>query len=473
MLKLPPLRLANRSAKFVAEIARIEPTPFQQKIIDCPIDLILPGGRGGGKTMGVALAIATLVKASGEDYQGLYIRRSYKGLTDFEKICRKVFRSTHPKATYNKTEKLWTFPNGATLELGQLEHESDYDKYQGRSFTQIIIDEATQYNSPELLDRLLSNIRGPIGTPTSRVIVANPGNAGHGWVFERYVQNRVDNEQYFEPDTERNCLTINSTYRDNPTIDQDAYVSLLRSATATDLELRKAYVDGDWNIARGAFFSSVLSKDRSMISALDRIPTGWKSLIGVDYGTAAPCSIYLAAISPGGSIDDKYFPTNSIILVDELYLAEENNISKGLNLDIASAATRIKDFCTHWRHDPRSIYNIADDACFMKDGRDSIADLFEEQGVSFSRARKGDRPSSLEHFKTMLLNAGSDDKPGLYTTELCKYFWRTMPSLPRCNKNPSDLDTKSNDHIADCVRYLSLSVRGRSEGLNPENIGDF
>jgi hypothetical protein len=434
----------------------IKPTDFQQKILDCEVDLVLPGGRGGGKSVGVALKVAQMVDRCGENYQGLYIRKTYKGITDFEKICRKVFRSTNPKASYNKTEKLWTFPNGATIELGQLEHESDYEKYQGRSFTQIIIDEATQYTSPALLDLLLSNIRGPIGTPTSRIIVANPGNTGHGWALSRYVKDRINGEQYYEPETERQVITINSTYRDNPKIDGDKYVALLRSATANDEELRKAYVDGDWNIARGAFFSTVLDKTRSSIPAWRSIPVGWTPFIGMDYGTAAPCPIYLAAVSPGSTVDGKYYPVDSIVLIDELYLA---NKATGLSLTIDQAAERIKTFCRSWNFDPMSLDNIADDACFSTDGRESIANLFLESGVRFAPARKGDRISGWEHLRTMLRCAGDADHSGLYVSELCQNFWLTMPFVPRSTKNLSDVDTQSDDHIADAVRYICLVTR--------------
>lgn len=438
--------------------AAIEPQPFQQKIIDCPVDLVLPGGRGGGKSFGVAIRILRSIEKYGVDYQGLYIRKTYKGIQDFEKICRKVLPK-NKGASYNKTDKLWTFTNGATLELSQLEHDKDYDKFQGRSFTEIIIDEAGQYDSASILDLMLSNLRGKVGLPLVRIIIANPGGIGHQWIFNRYIQNRADGEIYYEPKSERKVMTLNSTYRDNAAIDREEYAQSLRSATANDEELRKAYIDGDWNIARGAYFATVLDRTRSTIPNWGSIPQGWKPFIGIDYGTAAPCAVYLAAISPGSTVNGRYYPRDSIALLDELYLAQASNNTKGLNLTIDVCADRIKTFCAHWNFNPVSADNIADDACFASDGRDSIAALFLQAGVRFSPAKKGDRVSGWEHLRTMMLRAGDFEQPGLYVSPRCTQFWAIVPTVPRSERHPADVDTNANDHIADAVRYICLVTR--------------
>lgn len=461
--RVPPLLKIVSKDNIAIDTQRIAatailPSPFQQKIIDCPVDLVLPGGRGGGKSFGVAIRILRTIERYGADYQGVYIRKTYKGIQDFEKICRKVFSKVR-RAGYNKTDKLWTFPNGATLELSQLEHEKDYDKFQGRSFTEIIIDEAGQYTSPEILDLMLSNLRGRVGLPLSRIIIANPGGVGHQWILTRYISNRSDGEVYFESESERRVITLNSTYLDNVNIDRDGYVQSLRSATANDAELRKAYIEGDWNIARGAYFATVLDRDRSTTPNWNAIPAGWKPFIGMDYGTAAPCAVYLAAISPGSTVNDRYYPRDSIVLLDELYLAQSDNPTKGLNLTIDVAADRIKSFCVRWGFNPRSIDNIADDACFATDGRDSIAALFLQSGVRFSPAKKGDRVSGWEHLRTMMLRADDFEQPGFYVSPRCPQFWAIVPTVPRSDRHPADVDTNANDHIADAVRYICLVTR--------------
>jgi hypothetical protein len=437
-------------------IEPIAPTEFQQKIIDCSVDLILPGGRGGGKSFGIAQKIAAKVAKYGESYRGLYVRKTYKGITDFEGICRKVFRSLCPGAKYHKTEKTWTFKNGATLELNQLEHDKDYDKFQGRSFTDLIVDECGQYASPRLLDLLLSNLRGEAGLDLTRTLIANPGGVGHGWLLKRYINNRSIGEPYTDSDTERECVTLTSTYLDNPTIDQAKYLQSLKSSTANDEELQRAYVDGDWNIARGAFFASVLEKSRTLIPAWRSLPPNWLHFLGMDYGTAAPCAIYLAAISPGTEWQGLYYPRGSVILVDELYISHHKDFSKGLYLTIPQQSEQIKAFCQRWKISPQNGHSIADDACFSMDGRKSIADEFLSCGVRWKRAGKGDRLPGWEHLRTLMRQSGDRELPGLYVSESCKAWWELMPLVPRSEKNPWDVDTNANDHAADATRYISL-----------------
>ena len=59
--------------------------------------------------------------------------------------------------------------------------------------------------------------------------------------------------------------------------------------------------------------------------------------------------------------------------------------------------------------------------------------------------------------RTMLKNAlpvdGYREKPGLFVTENCKQFIRTVPVLTRSEKNLDDVNTESEDHIADETRY--------------------
>lgn len=156
--------------------------------IDPEYDLALLGGRGGAKSMGAALLCLDKAIKYAENYHGLYIRKTYKGIADFQTRSNDIFkRGFQSGVNYNKQEGLYTFSNGATLELGQLTNAKDYDKYLGRSFTDLILDECGQYPEPFLLDRLSSNLRGPIDMPLRIIWIANPGGVGHQWLAKRYV----------------------------------------------------------------------------------------------------------------------------------------------------------------------------------------------------------------------------------------------------------------------------------------------
>lgn len=440
------------------------PTEFQQKIINTDgIDIALLGGRGGGKSYGVCHRVARLVKLYGQEYQGLYLRKTFPGVRDFEKITRRLFPVLIKGSKFNSTYKIWAFPNGATFELNQLEHPSDYDKYQGRSFTDLYVDECGQYDSPELLDLMLSNLRGADGIPLTRTLIANPGGRGHGWLQERYLADRQVEETYHEEESDRQVVTLVSTYLDNPKIDQVKYEKSLDSATANDPELRKAYKKGDWNIARGAFFGSVLSKERSLVPVFTEIPRGWQPFLACDYGTAAPCAIGLFLESPGGLHKSKFLPRGSIVQIDELYLSQRD-LSKGIDLTIPQLADEIKRFLKPWDVSPMASQHVADDACFAEDGRPSIATNLLNAGVRFQPAQKGDRLTGWENLRTLMRQAGmKDDKqpsePGFYVAENCTKFWRIMPTVPRSDRLAWDVDTKANDHYADMLRYACLRTK--------------
>ena len=71
----------------------------------------------------------------------LLIRRTYKGLADVESLLRELLGKVWGlRVRYNAGEHVFRLPTGAYLELGQLENDADYQKYQGRSFTLIAVE---------------------------------------------------------------------------------------------------------------------------------------------------------------------------------------------------------------------------------------------------------------------------------------------------------------------------------------------
>lgn len=165
----------------------------------------------------------------------LFIRRSYAGLRDFELTAREVFGLAYGQNfSYNASEHLFKLPGGATLELGQLETHADYQKYQGRSFTLLLTDEAGQYSTPDLLDLLRSNLRAPAGIPTRMIVAANPGGAGHHWLASRFVFAGGPWKPFLEDKSKRNWVYAPSTFDQNPYIDREGYKQQLESSCPED-----------------------------------------------------------------------------------------------------------------------------------------------------------------------------------------------------------------------------------------------
>lgn len=429
------------------------------------IDLFLGGGRGGGKTFLLAALFLRHCEQHGEHARCLVVRKSFPGLQDIEAEFRTYFGSIYGKALkFDAQKHRFTLPNGATIQLDQLEREQEFSKYQGKSFSHIAVDEAGQYNSPALVDRLRSSLRAPVGIPVRFFIVANPGGVGHSWLVRRYAL-QTPWKPFVDAATGFDFVSIASTYRDNDFIDRDKYAKNLMASCATDPELGKAWLNGDWSVLRGAYFSAVIDEERNLIEPWLSLPkqqpddewaeheTQWEFYLAHDFGIAAPSVTYLVARSPGAyGADDYFYPRDSIILVDEETTTSPDDLNTGIGLTVPDQADRILEMCHRWKVSPTG---VADDAIFNKTGSQegSIADEFRKAGVSFSKAHKGGRLAGWQIMRRMLADAGKPDLPGLYVSRSCHVWWQTVPSLPRDPRKPEDVDSTSADHAADACRY--------------------
>lgn len=74
--------------------------------------------------------------------------------------------------------------------------------------------------------------------------------------------------------------------------------------------------------------------------------------------------------------------------------------------------------------------------------------------------------------RRLLNDAGKPDRPGLYVSRRCTYFWATVPYLARDPRRPDDVDTRGPDHAADAVRYACLYQRPVMGMVNLPRITD-
>lgn len=430
------------------------------------VDVFLGGGRGGGKSYALALLALRHIEQYGDKARILYIRRSYKGLADFELLTRELFGTIYgASARYNGAEHVWRFPNGGYMELGQLESHGDYTKYQGRSFTLLMADEIGQFATPDLLDILRSNLRGPINIPVRVVLAANPGGAGHHWIAKRFVFTGVPWRPFLESKSRRQWCYAPSTFSGNQFIDREQYKNQLESSCPSDPELLRAWVEGDWTVSRGAYFASVLDEGRNCIDPWQSVPTShghkWETYLAHDFGSSAPSATYLIVKSPGATgPDGNFYSRGSLILVDELATNKRDCPNEGLGWTVPILAEEIIALCKRWEVKP---IGVADDAIFAQTGHGagSIAEEFVLGGVRFNPAKKADRITGWNIMRRLLADAGKPDVPGLYISRNCTYFWETVPYLCRDQKRVEDVDSSGADHSADAVRYGCL--RERSE----------
>ena len=461
----------------------VKPTDWQAHVLAVPqeVDLFLGGGRGGGKSFACLLLALRHVEQHGADARVLVVRRDFPSLRDLENEARGLFRTAYGRQLgHNQADHTFRFPSGAVVRFDQIESAADFHKFQGQSFSLIIADEAGQWPDPQPLDMLRSSLRSKTGVPVRMVLSANPGGPGHAWALQRHVAGVSPWCVYVERSSGREFVTAPSTLADNEHLPAD-YRKQIEAATATDPELAKAWLNGDWHIARGAFFSHVFDTHRVVIApwpskpdthalqnmtpfqqrnvarnarSIGRKPNfGWKYGLALDHGSAAPCLCYILARSPGAEgPDGRFYPRDSIILMDEIAFVDGANLNTGLQMTVPDMARAIKERCAAWGIPAQG---VADDATFSQhgSGAGSLADEYRRCGVTIQPAKKQDRLSGWEAMRRLMADAGTPDVPGLYVSERCWYFLATVPTLPRDPKRPEDLDTTGPDHAADAVRY--------------------
>jgi hypothetical protein len=462
---------------------RIEPTLFQARVLQVPecFDLALLGGRGGGKSFALALVILRHCEVHGSGARCLVTRRTHAALEDFALVLRTLFGAAYgSRARFNAAEGIWRLPGGGYVELGQLADDAHYARYQGRSFSLICCDEASQYPTPRLLDLLRSNLRAARSVPARFLLTGNPGSVGHAWVARRHVRTGVAPwTPYTEPDTGAQFVTCPSTFADNPHVDADAYARQLAAATAGDPELLRAWLEGDWSVSRGAFFGDVVSESRNLFEPWDPASwpgrggaREWSAYLAHDFGSSAPSVTYLCATSPGAQgPDGRWYPRDSILLLDELASTDPLDPTRGMGWTVPVLAEAIREMATRWGVRAQG---VADDACFAKTGSGlgSIAEEFRRERVHFRPARKGSRVAGWQSMRRLLADAGKPDVPGLYVSRACHYWWETVPLLARDPRRAEDVDTRGPDHAADACRYALGHRPATFGGFDPREIFD-
>lgn len=219
---------------------------------------------------------------------GVIIRKTYPEL--LSNHIRKFFKE-YPETVdwYNKAEKTIYYPNGSTTTFSYLRRPDDVFNYQGIEYDDISLDEATQHEEI-VFKTLTSSLRttNPKIKP-SFFCTGNPGGVGHQWVKRLFI------DKHFNPDENSDdYMFIASKVSDNQAL-TDNDPNYIKRLKALPERLRRAYLDGDWNIFAGIAFDEL---DSIHLVKPFRFPENTRFLAGYDYGYAHPFSFILIAITP-------------------------------------------------------------------------------------------------------------------------------------------------------------------------------
>lgn len=250
------------------------------------------GSKGGGKSY-LVRARQVIRRLKYPNTRGLIIRKTYPELlANHIRMFWKEYPET--KNWYNKSEKTIYWPNGSTTEFSYLQGEDDVYTYQGREYEDIDVDEVTQHKF-DTIKILRSSLRTTNPNIKPRMfLTGNPGGIGHSEVKRMFIdRNFKENEN---PD---DYAFIPAKVQDNKILMENnpEYVKQLQDLPE---HLRRAYLDGDWNIFAGLAFSE-LKESIHLIDPIE-LPEHTRYFAGFDLGFNHPYAFVLMAVVPEGTV---------------------------------------------------------------------------------------------------------------------------------------------------------------------------
>ena len=124
-----------------------------------------------------------------------------------------------------------------------------------------------------------------------------------------------------------------------------------------------------------------------------------------------------------------------------------------------------------WRANPDEdiAYGVLDPSAFAVVSGPSIGETLGRHGAFFRRAdnarlSRDKRMGGWDQLRARL-RGDADGDPMIYFFDICRDTIRTLPMMQHSETNPEDLDTHTEDHAVDDVRYACMSRPFRSAGL--------
>jgi len=415
-------------------------------------EVLYGGSAGGGKSY--AMLADPLRYMGHPSFSGLLLRHTTEELRELIYKSKEIYPQIWKGIKWSERKMQWEAPSGARLWMSYLDRDDDVLRYQGLAFSWIGFDELTQWSTPYAWNYMRSRLRSVAqDLPVYMRATTNPGGPGHQWVKKMFIDPAPYGKQFNATDIESgNVLSypkghtksgqplfkrrfIPARLSDNPYLSaQGDYETMLLSLPEHQ---RKQLLDGDWDIKEGAAFSEF---DRNIhVIEPFAIPRNWVKFRACDYGYGSYSGVLWFAVSPD----------EQIIIYRELYC------SKVLATDLA-------DMILDAEADDGNIkYGVLDSSLWHKRGDTgpSLAEQMTMKGCRFrpSDRSKGSRVSGKNEIHRRLQVDEFTEEPRLVFFNSCTNTISQLPALPLDKKNPEDVDTRSEDHLYDALRYGIMS----------------
>ncbi len=400
------------------------------------------GARGGGKSWAVRTKAVLLALK----YRGIRIcilRRTYSELrvNHIDTLKSQLLGV----ALYSEGKREFYFPGGSVIYCRYCQNENDLGKLQGTEYDVVFIDEATQFT--ESMFRMISAcVRGTNSFPKRVYLTCNPGGVGHGWVKRLFID-----KKYNKGETPSDYSFIRSLVTDNEALMRfdSGYIKQLESLPS---KLRKAWLEGDWNIFEGQFFEEFRDvpehyADRRFSHVIEpfEVPASWPIYRSYDFGYGKPFDCSWWTVDEDGRA----------YLILQLYgCARYPNTGVKWSPDRQFSEIHKIETEHRWLKG-KNIIGVADPSIWDSSRGEAIIDTADRHFVHFSPGDNKRIPGWMQcHYR---LQFDSEGRAMVYFFKTCTDAVRTLPLLEYSKHNPEDLDTDGEDHFADSFRYFAMS----------------
>jgi hypothetical protein len=391
------------------------------------------------------------------NFSGLLVRHTTEELRELIMKSQELYPKAIPGIKWSERKQQWTTPRGGTLWMSYLDRDMDVLRYQGLSFCWVGYDELGQWASPYTFNYMGSRLRTT--DPSLKLYMratANPGGPGMNWIKKGFIDPAPYNTSFPAVDFETGEVLafpkghskegqplykrrfIPATLFDNPYLAADGQYEAMLLALPENQRRQLLY--GDWDVAEGAAFPE-FNRRIHVIEPFD-IPKNWTRFRAADYGYSSKTGVVWFAVAP----------SEQLIIYRELY------VSKITAEDLAEMILEIEE-------GERISYGVLDSSLWHKRG-DTGPSLAEKMILKGCRWRpsdrtKGSRVAGKNLMHQRLKIDPYTNEPGIMFFNNCTNCISQIPVLPLDRNNSEDIDTRSEDHLWDAIRY-GLASRPRS-----------
>lgn len=402
-------------------------------------------------------------------------------ITTFPKVTTAIVRRHHKELQVNHIDKIFQeYPElkefyrvvdkcihipwmDSKLYFLHCAEEKDLEKHKGMEINFLGVDECDNIPWRWIVRLMASNRTSNPNVKARCLLTGNPGGLSHQWLKRVFIDRKFEGRERADQ-----YRFIPAFLTDNKYLD-DEYRSKLE--LEPNEQRRRAWLDGDWSINLGEFFTE-FDERRHVIDDLDpRELSGWYKFGAMDWGFAHPCVFGWFAVNPR---------TQQVVMYRE-YLTRRLTPSE-VKVEL-------------YKHEDtkRLRYVVAGTDCFMRmrDGAPSIQESFFNMPNRMNLTRANDdRKQGWQHLRQFLnlnqaLMPPGIEAPRLLLTRSCR---QTIDAFPRMIHKDSDTEDcakincteddplGSGDDQMDMLRYglMSLSFSGKigmSYGSNSTPTG--